>query len=460
MAKKRSKVSTAGSLYGNYAEFLVDKFENAGITPGDLISIQNDETTVEGNLLSQNELGNDQTIIIKLDNGYNIGVAADLDTNISKLEGAVDLEKFQIYAPEQSPDLPTIDLIATGGTIASRIDYRTGGVVMAMEPEEIFASLPELFNEISFSKIKSLFSMGSEDMYSKQWSKMAKEAANSINDGVAGVVITHGTDIMAYSSAALSFMLPNVPTPVVFTGAQRSSDRGSYDGAINLIAASRVAAHADFSGVMICMHESTEDTYCQLSRGTKVRKMHTSRRDAFKTINEIPMARIDTEGKIERILSDLPERSKDGVDPKPDFEEKVTLIKIHPGITPELLEWYIDKGTRGVIIEGTGLGHVPTFPPEEENRSWIPAFERARDEDIFIGMTSQCLNGRVHPFVYRALRTGYQLGVTFLDDMLPETAFIKLGWVLGNHPDEVEKVMKTNLAGEITSLSQFKEYEL
>jgi glutamyl-tRNA(Gln) amidotransferase subunit D len=208
------------------------------------------------------------------------------------------------------------------------------------------------------------------------------------------------------------------------------------------------------------MHGSSEDEFCNLSRGTKVRKMHTSRRDAFRTVNEPPLAKITREGELIELQQNIPRRHDRAVEPKPDFEEKVALIKIHPGISPDLLDYYVDKGTNGVIIEGTGLGHFPTFPPQEENRSWTPALERAIDEEVVIGMTSQCLYGRVHPFVYRALRTSYQLGVVYLQDMLPETAFVKLGWVLGNYSDrdEIKKVMQTNLAGEISSISQYKEF--
>jgi glutamyl-tRNA(Gln) amidotransferase subunit D len=460
MAKKRSKMSTASSTYGNYAEFITQRFEDENILPGDRITITQGKKTVEGNLLAQNELGDQVSILVKLDNGYNIGIRVQDDFSLEKLEGSVELESFQVRVPDQESDLPKISLLATGGTIASRIDYQTGGVVMAMEPEEIFASLPELFDEVSFDKVHSLFNLGSEDMYVKQWREMAVECADALNGDSRGVVITHGTDTMGYSAAILSFMLPDLGAPVVLTGAQRSSDRGSYDGAMNLIAASRIAAKSDIASVMISMHGSSEDEYCNLSRGTKVRKMHTSRRDAFRTINELPLAQISRDGKITELHEDLPRRHNRSVEPKTDFEERVGLIKIHPGISPDILDYYVDKGMQGIILEGTGLGHFPTFPPAEEDRSWSPAIERAIDEGITMGMTSQCLYGRVHPFVYRALRTSYQLGVIYLQDMLPETAFVKLGWTLGNYDDkqEIREVMQTNLAGEISPISQYKEF--
>lgn len=461
MVKKRATVTTTSSLYGNYSKKIEGILKQLGIVLGDRIQISDGSKHLEGHLLAQNELGDPNSILVKLDNGYNLGIKFKNTTEITKLEGSVEFESFQIRVPKQNANLPEISLIATGGTIASRIDYQTGGVVMAMQPEEIFASLPELFDEVSFRGVKSLFTLGSEDLFNEQWKTIAENAANELNEGSQGVVISHGTDTMAYTSAALSFMLQQLPGPVVLTGAQRSSDRGSFDGAINLISAARVAASADIASVLICMHESSNDDACQLSRGTKVRKMHTSRRDAFRTINDLPLARITVEGEIEEINPDIPRRNTGTVELNTNFDTNAALVKIFPGIDPELIDWYIDKGVRGLILEGTGLGHVPTFPPKgEEHRSLIPKLQRAIDDEIFIGMTSQCLYGRVHPFVYRALRTAYQMGVTYLGDMIPETAYIKMGWVLGNYQDitKVKDKMLTNMAGEISPLSKFQEF--
>ncbi len=458
MAKKKSK-KTSTSLYGNYNDMLKSRFESLKIQPGDHIVIKYGEKNIDGNLMAQTEMGDPSSIVVKLDNGYNIGIKVDETVHIIKKAGSVDLEKFQIRVPKQKKGLPGITLLGTGGTIASRIDYKTGGVVMAMEPEEIFASLPELFEEVSFDDVKSLFTLASEDLASPQWKVMAKHSADAINDGTRGVVLLHGTDTMGYSSAALSFMLPDVPVPVVFTGAQRSSDRGSFDGAFNLISAARIAANADIASVMVCMHGSSNDDYCNISRGTKVRKMHTTRRDAFLTINDTPMMNIDYQGIMNELNNDLPRRKKGNVDPKLEYDEKVALIKIYPGIAPDLMDYYIDKGYHGLIIEGTGLGHVPSFPPKEDNRDFLHAVKRAVDEGIFVGMTSQCLNGRVHPYVYRSTRTTYQSGVIYLEDMLPETALIKLGWTLANYEDKsVAKIMSSNLAGEISSRSYYQEY--
>ena len=458
-AKKKTSVKkTVTRSYANYSSKIQNMIKEQDIELGDRVKLHLNNNEIEGNLLAQNELGDPNTILIKLDNGYNIGLTHSSDMSIEKLEGSVKLEEFQVSIPKQKKNLPQISLLATGGTIASRIDYQTGGVVMAMQPEEIFSSLPELFDEVSFKSVKSLFNLGSEDMNHIEWKKIATEVKKELETGSQGIVISHGTDTMGYTAAALSFMLQNLNSPVVITGAQRSSDRGSFDGAINLISASRIAANANIASVMVCMHESTNDDTCLAIRGTKVRKMHTSRRDAFRPINDFPLARIDFDGNITEVATNLPRRHSGEIELKEKFEEKVTLIKTYPGIDPAILEWYIDQGTKGVIIEGTGLGHAPSFPSNAK-RSWIPSIARAVEEGIIVGMTSQCIYGRVHPFVYKALRSTYKAGAIYLEDTMPETAFIKLGWALGNYTQEgAKEIMKKNIVGEISEESRFKEF--
>lgn len=458
---KSKKQKTTTAIFENYAAPLRKKLSELNISIGTYIQVKNGGNIVKGYVLPQTEMGDASTLVIKQKNGYNVGIAFTAATELTVLStDTVSLDSFPELAVKQKKNLPKISLLATGGTIASRLDYLTGGVVMASSPEEIFINLPELFEEVQFKSITSLFQLGSEDIAYKQWQQIAEEVAKEINAGSRGVVIMHGTDMMGYTSAALSFMLHNVSAPIVMTGGQRSSDRGSFDGALNLISAARIAANSDFAHVMVAMHESSNDSGCLLSPGTNVRKMHTSRRDAFKTINADPIARISADGEITQLATDVNLRTTEKIVVKSGYDPKVALVKIYPGADPAILEWYGERGVKGVIIEGTGLGHVPTFPPEDEKeRSWIPAITRAIENGMFIGMTSQCLYGRTHPYVYRALRTIYQAGVTFLEDMLPETAFIKLGWAFGNYDtlEEVKHIMTTNIAGEISSRSNYME---
>jgi len=442
------------NYFAHYSQEVRNSLKEKEIEPGDRIRITSEDMSYEGYILPRIEIGDPSSIVIKQDDGYNVSIAYQPGVELVRIDKGISLESFQKTFPEQLPDLPEISLLATGGTIASRIDYLTGGVVMAFTPEELFFAIPELSEIVRFKGCNLLFNLASEDLWVNEWKKMAEDAAKELNSGASGVVITHGTDCMGYSAAMLSFMLRDLSKPVILTGAQRSSDRGSFDGAINLICASWLAGHADLAGVFICMHGEPDDTYCLINRGTKVRKMHTSRRDTFRPINELPIGKVWPDGKMEfREDAEYKKRSETEVVADTAFEEKIALIKAYPGSNPEIIDFLADKGYRGVIIEGTGLGHTPTSPPSSEKyRSWLPPVKRALEMDLFIGMTSQCLYGRVNPYVYRNLRLMSNAGVVYLEDMLPETAYLKLGWVLGHtqEREEVKRLMLKNIAGEIT----------
>jgi glutamyl-tRNA(Gln) amidotransferase subunit D len=259
---------------------------------------------------------------------------------------------------------------------------------------------------------------------------------------------------MHYSTAALSFMLKNLSKPVVYTGSQRSTDRGSSDSFLNIVCSTAFAA-SDFSGVYLVMHGRMSDNYCLSHIGTKVRKMHTSRRDAFKSINSKPAAKIFADGKTEP-LTELPKRGSGKVELDSKLEEKVALVKIYPGMSPKIVDFYLNEGYKGIVFEGTALGHVPTTIKET---SLIPFIEKARDKGVVMAMTTQCLFGRVNPHVYSNLREVSSRGVIYCEDMLPETAYVKLMWVLGhtNRPSEVKELMLKNIAGEITERSVGEE---
>jgi glutamyl-tRNA(Gln) amidotransferase subunit D len=289
---------------------------------------------------------------------------------------------------------------------------------------------------------------------------MAKEAARELNEGARGIIITHGTDTMHFSSAALSFMLRNLTRPVVFTGAQRSSDRGSSDTVMNLICSSHVSGYSDFAEVGICMHAESSDTHCFFIRGTRARKCHTSRRDAFKSINDLPLAKVWPDGRIEITNENYRKKFEGKVVADTKFENRVALIKAYPGSDPGLIDYLVKVGIRGVVIEGTGLGHVPTSTPEPE-RSWIHHVRDAIKSDVAVVITSQCLWGRVHPYVYRNLRILDSTGVIWGEDMLPEVAYVKLGWVLGHTKNlkKIREMMLTNFAGELSTVTGYESFE-
>jgi glutamyl-tRNA(Gln) amidotransferase subunit D len=419
---------------------------------GDVVRVfERDGTVYEGIVMPPYELSSGETLTIKLDNGYNIGILIDEIERVEIVE-RIEPEKRPAFAEvlPKRKGLPNVTILGTGGTIASRIDYKTGAVHAAFTAEELAKAVPEIFDIANITP-KLLFNIMSEDMKPEYWKKIARETAKALNSGEDGVVIAHGTDTMGYTAAALSFMLRNLTKPVVLVGSQRSSDRPSSDSAMNLTCAVRMAT-SDVAEVMVVMHGETSDTYCLAHRGTKVRKMHTSRRDAFRSINDVPIARIWPKDKVELLRGDYRKKTEGEVKVDDKFEEKVAILKIYPGVTGELLEFLVDRGYRGIVIEGTGLGHAPN--------DMIPAIERAVESGVAVCITSQCLYGRVNLNVYSTGRRLLKAGVIPCEDMLPETAYVKLGWVLGHTDDleEVKKMMLTNYAGEITPYTRFDTF--
>ncbi len=443
-----------------YNEEITALFTNLEIKVGDRVKIASADGTFEGILMPRAEVGRNDIIVIKRTDGYNMGIRYAKGMKIEKLSGTKGAFSFPKVEAAHDKSLKTINMLYTGGTIGSKVDYVTGGVYMLTKPEELLAEVPEL-QGIANMEISNLMSMASEDMTYKEWLKIAEEAAAVLNKGSEGIVITHGTDTMHYTAAALSFMLEGVNAPVVLTGAQRSSDRGSSDAFSNLICASYIATKSNIAEVGICMHGTSSDGQNIFIRGTKARKMHTSRRDAFRPINSVPLCKVDTGGKIE-YTSDYKHVGKGGKKVKAltGFEPKVALVKVHPNSNPDIMDYYIGRGYKGIVIEGTGLGHVPTSPSLKE-LSWIGHVKKAVDAGIVVGVTSQCLYGRVHENVYRNLRLLRGTGAIFCEDMMPEVAYVKLGFLLGNYDKKkAEEMLNVNIAGEITQRTQFDEFEV
>jgi len=414
--------------------------------PGDTIKVTTKDEQFEGILMPRPEILEKGITVVKLDSGYNIGIE---DKKIKKIEVVKQHKPKKVSTPKLKPKkgLPNVTILSTGGTISSKIDYATGGVSADYSAEDFVAMIPELAN-IANLKAKKIVSVMSEDMSLKEWMILAKEIEKELNNGADGVVVTQGTDTLHFTSSALSFLLKELPKPVVLTAAQRSIDRGSSDAFMNLFCAITVAAKSDIAEVMICMHGTTNDDYCLLMRGTKVRKMHTSRRDAFRPINDQPLAKVYEDGKIEIITKQYNKRSSGKADIHHHFESKIALVQIYPGMDPEIIDFYVKKGVRGIILSATALGHVP--------QTMYPNIEKGIKNKVAIIIATQTLYGRVHPYVYSALRNlSIKLQCIFVEDMLPETAFIKLGLVLGHttKPNEVKEWMLKNLEGELTDRS-------
>lgn len=437
---------------GNYSPRIREALEKAGVGIGDMIAVEKSGSTHRGILLPRPQIGGEPgSLLIKLDNGYNIGIKYGPQVTIEKLQGGRRLEAFPSHELVQNPDLPRISIVATGGTISSRLDYETGGVKWRMESGQIFYMAPEIQDIVRIGRVTTPFLVGSENMSAMHWRKMAQEVARELDDGAEGVIVTHGTDLMHYSSAALSFMLRSLRKPVVFTGSQRSTDRGSTDASMNLLCSAVVAGSCDLGEVTLVMHGTMEDTHCLIHRGTRVRKMHTSRRDAFRSINELPIGRVWPDGRVELRGGHTP-RGEGEVNLDYVFEEKVALLKFYPGMEPEVMDFLVDRGYRGIMMEVTALGHLAT---DESQRNLLPSVERALEEGVVIAAAPQTLYGRTDPLVYSEGRKVWKLGVVYCGDMLPETAYVKLGWVLGHDVDQetAGEMMVKNIAGEISPVS-------
>ena len=442
-------VEKSSGLRGYVGE-AAKKLAEAEASLGDLIEIEKPNSPkIRGILMPRYELEEKSIIIVKLDNGYNIGVRITPETKIKVLKKSVASRKAA-GAPAPLAELPKelpeerVLIIGTGGTIASRIDYETGAVRPSLEAEEIIQAVPEV---LKYARLDTevIFQVFSENMSPKHWEKIAESIEKGINRGYDGIIVAHGTDTMAYTAAALSFAFhKGLPVPVVLTGAQRSSDRPSSDAPFNLIASVIVASKAPFAEVVVVMHGETGDTYALAHRGTRVRKMHTSRRDAFQSINDLPLAKIwPWEGKIEILNNKFRKREEIEVILENGFDNKVAIIKHYPGMNGELIDLLVDKGYHGIVVEGTGFGHV--------SEEAIESIRRATEEGIPVVITSQTIFGRVNLNVYSQGRKMLKAGAIPLEDMTTETAYAKLSWVLARTRDlkEVIKIMKTPLAGEI-----------
>ncbi len=390
------------------------------VNAGDIVLVKTKDKELKGILMPNEETN---AVVIKLDNGYNIGIEKE---NIKEMK-VIEVYKEKKIKKEKKighdKNKPLIYILHTGGTIASKVDYRTGGVVARFSPEEIINMFPEL-KEIANIRTELISNMMSEDMNFTDYQKIIATIKKYLGK-CDGIIIGHGTDTLAYTSAALAFAIENPPIPILLVGSQRSTDRGSTDGAMNLICAAYFITKSDFRGVAICMHNSTNDDKCAILPPTKTRKMHTSRRDAFKPINDTAIALVNYENKKIEFLKGYDKRGdKKEVVIKDKFSSDVGLFKTHTNMKNELFEFFA-KNYKAFVIEGTGLGHAPTNLGKTNLKNYETLKKFIKNGGI-VAITSQCLYGRVHPNVYTNLRRLSDIGCIFCEDMLPETAFIKL----------------------------------
>jgi len=410
------------------------------MNPGDRVRVERTDREYEGVLLPSST---PEHLVVKLDDGYNVGIDREAAT-IDVLESdAYDVdvagETAETSTVEFDEDLPTVALISTGGTIASTVDYRTGAVTARFDAEDVLRAVPDLAGRANY-RGRVVANILSENMEPSIWQELAAAVEEAISEGADGVVVMHGTDTMQYTASALSFML-ETPVPVVFTGSQRSADRPSSDNVMNAVCAVE-AATADHSEVLVCMHADGSDRRCALHRGTRVRKNHTSRRDAFETVGRTPLGEVDYETGEVTFRREHGARGAVELDCSPALEPDVELLKFAPGMDPAFLD--VAEGKAGLVLEGTGLGHVHT--------DLIARIEELIADGTTVVMTSQCIEGRVCDRVYDTGRDLLDAGVLEGEDMLPGTAMVKVMWALANSEDP-ETGLQEPIAGEITDRS-------
>lgn len=434
--------------YKGLARAILEKY-NARVW-GEVV-IQSTRGEFKGRVLPRAENTDDFHIVVKVNTGYNIGIDINTITDIKEVGYNVANYAIPEKAFPYTKGLPHVKLLGTGGTIASRLDYRTGAVIPAFSPGELYGAVPELADICNLDTEK-VFAVFSENMGPEQYVALAKQIGKEIENGIQGIVIGHGTDTLHHTGAALSFMCQNLPVPVVLVGSQRSSDRPSSDAALNLMHAMTAAGHGDIAEVMVCMFGPTSDEYGLLHKGTRVRKMHSSYRSTFRTIGDTPLAMVTRKGVTPIKNTYNPRRNDRDVIIKPYFSDKVTMIYYYTGMKPDVIDAIVEKGYKGIIFVGTGLGHV--------NKLIYPAIRRAQAAGVHMYMTLQTIWGYVQMYVYDTGRDMMAMGIIPAGNMLPEVAYIKLGWALGQteDPEEVKRIMLTPINDEITEREPYNGY--
>lgn len=408
-------------------------------------------------------------VSIKLDNGYNVSYPAEDLLEWEPLPNESQPSTPELHAPEEDTALPRVRLIHTGGTIASKVDYATGAVEAKFEPEEMLDAIPELASIARLDAVK-IGNMFSDDIRPQHWNIIAEACAQAFDEGCRGVVIAHGTDTLHITSSALNFAFAGLGTrpagPIVMVGSQRSSDRGSSDATENLLAAVHWAAHGPLpngdrgDAVVVVMHHTQSDGVMAVHSGLAVRKMHSSRRDAFHSVNGQPLATLSTaSGGISINPSPwyteaLKTASKRPVAERPTTYEtgqRIAQFIAGPWLHAEHVEAVVSTGVQGVVFHGTGLGHLPiddTQNDAPENALLWRILTRCVNRELPVVIVNQCIHGPVDMNVYSKGRKQQAMGLLGHGvSSTPEAMVAKLHWVLSQNMN-TKQALASNLCGE------------
>lgn len=410
------------------------------------VRITTKEEVFEGILLPKEG----KTHVLKLDSGYNLGI---LSTSIADVELIGEKKEPHVNLAtdiQHHADLPKVRILHTGGTIASKVDYETGGVVGKFTPEELLALFPEL-QELANVDAQFLGNMSSDDFRFAHFNKIAQAVHKSAQEGINRIIVTSGTDFIHYLSAALSFLLKDVPVGVLVVGSQRSSDRGSSDAFINLTCATQFLVESNFSGVGICMHEGSSDSSCLILSGLNAKKMHSSARGTFKPVNTLPLARVHYPELTMDLFQtiNLCEGEVPSSIPTLNEQLKIGICSSKPNMFAQELEVY--KNYDGLILAGSGLGHFPVSEIDEDTHEHLAIAKTLKEltAKIPVAMTVQTVYGRVNMNVYSPARLLKSYGILgHQSSMSTETAYIKLAYLLSTQPDKVRELFDKDIMGE------------
>ncbi|MFH1400120.1 MAG: Glu-tRNA(Gln) amidotransferase subunit GatD [Nanoarchaeota archaeon] len=416
---------------------------------GDSVSVRYDGETIEGVFISE-----DSHLVIKLRGGYNIALDKRKVKKVSALPASNASAVPKIVKPKKGEGAKIV-VLHTGGTIASRVDYATGAVIARYGPEEFLSLFPEVMR---FADVHSrlVANIQSEMMRFDHYNLLVDAIEAEVKAGAKGIVVTHGTDTLSYTSAALGFACAGIGVPVVLVGSQRSSDRPSSDAYMNLLSAVFYASRTKRAGVSVCMHGGLDDTTCDILDAFRCRKMHTTRRDAFRQVNGKVIAKVSVFDETIQEFDAPRHVAVDQIRGRFDPRLKVGWVRTHPHMRKEDFSAFASYD--GLIIEGTGLGHVPNMALDAfmAEHARIAKAVKALCRKMPVVLGSQCVFGRVMMDVYtpqRMLKADGVLGDTL--DLPVETLFIKLAWLLSTVPrDQVASSFGLDLAGELSSRSR------
>ena len=409
-------------------------------------------------------------ITMKLQNGYNVSFPESYVDSFEVLDEMPVIEEEILESEPQDESLPLVHLIHTGGTIASKVDYATGAVTARFDPHELLDAVPELRGIARIRAVK-LGNMWSDDLRPRHWNRMLKATEEAFAEGAVGCVITHGTDTLHLSAAAISYGWSGQggrpPGRIVLTGSQRSPDRGSSDATENLIASVQWAAHGPIpSGYrdssVVIVHASSSDGSCAVLPGCACRKYHSSRRDAFKPINQDVLGHVFIDGKEARIdySPEAHDARVEAISPKP-FDESIRIAQFisDPHLHPDLVQGAIDADFDALLFHGTGLGHIPISNPEDdslENTRLRVMLEDHIAKGGVVVMVTNAIHGPVNMNVYSKGRDQQDIGIIGHGSLCPPgSALVKLHHLLSvGGKESVESGWEMDLVGENPTFSR------